>query len=35
MKNGAYVDPIAEHKRMPKGETICASALPAFLDAPG
>ena len=21
MKNGRYVDPIAEHKRMPKGET--------------
>lgn len=31
MKNGRYVDPIAEHKRMPKGETIPASALPAFL----
>ena len=31
MKNGRYVDPIAEHKRMPKGETILPSALPAFL----
>jgi len=31
MKNGRYVDPIAEHKRMPKGETIPPSALPAFL----
>ena len=31
MKNDRYVDPIAEHKRMPKGETIPPSALPAFL----
>jgi len=31
LKNGRYVDPIAEHKRMPKGEAIQASALPAFL----
>jgi murein DD-endopeptidase MepM/ murein hydrolase activator NlpD len=31
LKNDRYVDPIAEHKRMPKGETIPASALPAFL----
>ena len=31
MKNGRYVDPIAEHKRMPKGETILPTALPAFL----
>jgi len=30
MKNGKYVDPIAEHKRMPKGETISPSALAAF-----
>jgi murein DD-endopeptidase MepM/ murein hydrolase activator NlpD len=31
MKNGRYVDPIAEHKRMPKGETILPTELPAFL----
>lgn len=31
LKNGRYVDPIAEHRRMPKGETIAPSALPAFL----
>lgn len=31
MRNGRYVDPIAEHKRMPKGETILPTALPAFL----
>jgi murein DD-endopeptidase MepM/ murein hydrolase activator NlpD len=31
MKNGQYVDPISEHKRMPKGETILPTALPAFL----
>ena len=31
MKNGKYVDPIAEHKRMPKGETISPTALPAFI----
>lgn len=31
MKNGKYVDPIAEHKRMPKGETISPTALPAFM----
>lgn len=30
MKNGRYVDPIAEHKRMPKGETILPAALPTF-----
>jgi murein DD-endopeptidase MepM/ murein hydrolase activator NlpD len=31
MRNGRYVDPIAEHKRMPKGETILPAQLPAFL----
>jgi murein DD-endopeptidase MepM/ murein hydrolase activator NlpD len=30
LKNGTYVDPIAELKRMPKGESIAASELPAF-----
>ena len=30
LKNGQYVDPIAEHRKMPKGESIAASALPAF-----
>jgi len=30
IKNGTYVDPVAELKRMPKGEAIAASRLPAF-----
>ena len=30
IKNGTYVDPIAELKRMPKGEPIAADRLPAF-----
>jgi len=32
LKNGTYVDPIAELKRMPKGESIAASELPAFTE---
>jgi murein DD-endopeptidase MepM/ murein hydrolase activator NlpD len=30
-KNGRYVDPIAELKRMPKGEPLTPGQLPAFL----
>lgn len=30
IRNGAYVDPIAELKKMPKGEAIAAGRLPAF-----
>jgi murein DD-endopeptidase MepM/ murein hydrolase activator NlpD len=30
IKNGVYVDPTAELKRMPKGESIIAGRLPAF-----
>ncbi len=30
VKNGKYVDPIAELKRMPKGEPIAAGRLPGF-----
>jgi murein DD-endopeptidase MepM/ murein hydrolase activator NlpD len=30
LKNGTYVDPIAELKRMPKGEPIAAGRLAAF-----
>jgi murein DD-endopeptidase MepM/ murein hydrolase activator NlpD len=30
IRNGKYVDPVAELKRMPKGEPIAASRLPAF-----
>ena len=30
LKNGRYVDPIAELKRMPKGEPLTAGQLPAF-----
>jgi murein DD-endopeptidase MepM/ murein hydrolase activator NlpD len=29
-KNGAYVDPLAEHKRMPPGDPIPAAAMDAF-----
>jgi len=31
LKNDRYVDPIAELKRMPKGEALTAAQLPAFL----
>ena len=31
LKNDRYVDPIAELKRMPKGEPLTAGQLPAFL----
>ena len=31
MKNGRYVDPIAEHKRMPKGDAINPTGLAPFL----
>lgn len=31
IKNGKYVDPIAEHKKMPKGESLADSLLPAFM----
>jgi murein DD-endopeptidase MepM/ murein hydrolase activator NlpD len=31
IRNGKYVDPIAELKRMPKGEPIAADRLPAFM----
>jgi murein DD-endopeptidase MepM/ murein hydrolase activator NlpD len=31
IKNGQYVDPIAEMKRMPKGDPIDASRLSAFV----
>lgn len=31
IKNGRYVDPLAELKRMPKGEPIAADRLPAFV----
>ena len=30
-RDGRFVDPVAEHKRMPKGEPLNASQLPAFL----
>jgi murein DD-endopeptidase MepM/ murein hydrolase activator NlpD len=30
IKNGVYVNPIAELNRMPKGEPLAASALPEF-----
>ncbi len=30
IRNGTYVDPIAELKRMPKGDPIAADRLPAF-----
>jgi murein DD-endopeptidase MepM/ murein hydrolase activator NlpD len=30
LKNGRYVDPIAELKRMPKGEPLAPAQLPAF-----
>jgi murein DD-endopeptidase MepM/ murein hydrolase activator NlpD len=30
-KNGRFVDPVAEHKRMPKGDPLSASELPGFL----
>jgi murein DD-endopeptidase MepM/ murein hydrolase activator NlpD len=30
MKNGRYVDPIAELRRMPKGDPLSSSQLPAF-----
>jgi murein DD-endopeptidase MepM/ murein hydrolase activator NlpD len=29
-KNGAFVNPIAEHRRMPPGAPIAAAAMPAF-----
>ena len=29
-KNGTFVDPVAEHRRMPAGEPIPTSQLPAF-----
>jgi hypothetical protein len=29
-KNGVFVNPILEQQRMPKGEPIPASLLPAF-----
>ena len=32
IKNGKYVDPLQELKRMPKGEPITSGRLPAFLD---
>ena len=32
-KNGAYVNPVAELARMPKGEPIAASQMPAFQSA--
>ncbi len=32
IKNGRYVDPIAEHKRMPKGETIRADGAAGIPD---
>jgi murein DD-endopeptidase MepM/ murein hydrolase activator NlpD len=31
LKNGKYVNPTAELKRMPKGEPLAADRLPAFL----
>lgn len=31
LKNGRYVDPVGELKRMPKGEPLEPSQLPAFL----
>ena len=30
IKNGTYVDPVAEHRKMPAGEPIAPSQLPAF-----
>lgn len=30
IKNGTYVDPVAEHRRMPAGDPIAPSELPAF-----
>ncbi|MGE3577097.1 MAG: M23 family metallopeptidase, partial [Vicinamibacterales bacterium] len=31
-KNGVYVDPVREHRSMPPGEPLPASALPAFAE---
>ena len=33
IKNGKYVDPVAELKRMPKGDPIAADRRPAFMRA--
>jgi hypothetical protein len=30
MKNGVYVNPLVELKRMPKGDPIAATELPEF-----
>ena len=30
IRSGTYVDPVAEHRRMPAGEPIAPSELPAF-----
>ena len=32
-KNGAWVDPLSEHRNMPPGDPVPASAMPAFLAA--
>ena len=32
-KNGVFVNPIAEHRRMPPGNPVPASAMPAFVEA--
>lgn len=31
-KNGAYVDPVREHRNMPPGEPLPAAAMPAFAE---
>ena len=32
-KNGAFVNPVAEHRKMPPGEPVPAADMPAFIEA--